>query len=135
MSRLFLTAAAVALCATAATAEVMRDSDGDVIAITYYSVDSDGEVWIAYADGGLELGSGGPVVRFDTADGPVAVPASPQLSGSTLRLGDSVYRVEAQGNALWLRNGQTGERVRGQRLAQRPDAVGRSVNPRSFGLD
>lgn len=129
--RLTLLAAAAALLPTLAPAEFLRDSDGDVISVIRYYRDSDGLVWAA-TGGGIE-----PYYRFDFEEdsgGPTAIPASTP-AGTQVQIGGSTFRVESAESVLWLRDTATGARIKGRQMAARPDAAGRKVNPRGFGLD
>jgi hypothetical protein len=121
--------AGMVLAAGAAGAEILRDSDGEVI-----SVLPD----VEYTTGGpVRGGPGGGVWVTNTSSGPAyfAFRGNP-VPGTSVTLNGTAWQVEQSGGRVWLMNPDTGDRVPGVvRAAARPDAQGRKVNPAAFALD
>lgn len=128
---LFLTArclaALVLMCgASAAGAEILRDSDGEVISVLPDYAFSTGEpvrgggVWVTNV--------GGTVTEFAFRGN--------MMAGETVTLNGAQWQVQQTGEQLLLVSPVSGERMKGVvRAAARPDVQGRRVNPTTFALD
>ena len=136
---------------TSVKAHLMRDSDGIVISvidvpIKYYDFEGgvlNGGVYYTMNGGVMPraVDSGGPLLGSTSgAPGTQVILGGSELAlahGTSLSIGGVTYRIEADGDAVWLIDRETGQRYATTRhmLALAPDAKGLTVNPAVFGLD
>ena len=122
----------------------MRDSDGLVISIlTLYDFGGEtggvlpGEIYYSVGGGDPQLPRGGSALDGQQVflDGTELVNIGAQ--GGVVEIDGSSYRVETEGDRIWLRDVATGMRLATARhvAPMSPDRKGLSVNPAQFGLD